>query len=159
MAVTTGHRIEEIAQDLFEVLTQISLASQASLRRGMDLKEVEFLTLAILHANQIMIVGDIQRLLGVLPAQMSRIIRSLENRPAPLIVCQINSRDKRKIDVRLTTAGRRALLEYQEIRVRRLIELLQSIPEEDQEDLLRLTDKLNDLLEHTKTVNGVYPVG
>jgi CRISPR system Cascade subunit CasE len=46
-----------------------------------------------------MIVGDIQRLLGVLPAQMSRIIRSLENRDRPLIACHINPRDKRKVDV------------------------------------------------------------
>ena len=50
-------------------------------RRLGDLKEVEFLTLAILQANGTMIVGDIQRILGVLPAQMSRIIRSMEQRP------------------------------------------------------------------------------
>jgi DNA-binding MarR family transcriptional regulator len=158
MATTTGHRIEDIAQDLFEVLTQISLASQASLRRGVDLKEVEFLTLAILHANHTMIVGDIQRMLGVLPAQMSRIIRSLENRPASLIACQINTRDKRKIDVRLTPAGTRALLEYQEIRVRKLTELLQAIPEEDHDDLLRLTHKLSDLLERARRANTMEPV-
>src|SRR6266852_2904112 len=99
MAVGTGHRVEDIAQDLFEVVTQICLSSLRGRRRSGDLKEVEFLTLSILHAQGTMIVGDIQRLLGVLPAQMSRVIRSLENRERPLILCRINSRDKRKIDV------------------------------------------------------------
>jgi hypothetical protein len=40
-----------------------------------------------------------------LPAQMSRIIRSLEARERPMIVCRINPQDKRKIDVCLTAAG------------------------------------------------------
>jgi DNA-binding MarR family transcriptional regulator len=158
MAATTGHRLDEIAQDLFEVLTQIALATQAGLRRGMDLKEVEFLTLAILHAHDTMIVGDIQRLLGVLPAQMSRIIRSLEGRQSPLIVCQINPRDKRKIDVRLTSAGTRALLEYQDIRVRKLTELLQSLPEEEHDDLSRLIQKLSELFDRGRGVDGMLRV-
>ena len=146
MAATTGHRLDEIAQDLFEVLTQIALATQAGLRRGMDLKEVEFLTLAILHAHDTMIVGDIQRLLGVLPAQMSRIIRGLENRDRPLIACRINPRDKRKIDVCLTPAGEKALLDYRDASVSRIVEHLRHLSEEDQEDLTRSLDKLTAIL-------------
>src|SRR5439155_467625 len=97
MATGTGLRVAEIAQDLFEVVTQIGLSTLRGRRRVADLKEVEFLTLSILHTRECMIVGDIQRLLGVLPAQMSRIIRALESRDRPLIACRINSRDKRKI--------------------------------------------------------------
>src|SRR3989442_15694279 len=99
MAIGTGYRAHDIAQDLFEVVTQICLSTLRGRRRAGDLKEVEFLTLSLLHDNGTMIVGDIQRLLGVLPAQMSRVIRSLENRDRPLIQCRINARDKRKIDV------------------------------------------------------------
>jgi DNA-binding MarR family transcriptional regulator len=94
-----------------------------------------------------MIVGDIQRLLGVLPAQMSRIIRSLENRPGSLISCRINPNDKRKIDVRVTETGAKALLDYQSVRVQRIAELLHDLPEEDREDLTRLLDKVRVLLE------------
>jgi DNA-binding MarR family transcriptional regulator len=96
-----------------------------------------------------MIVGDIQRLLGVLPAQMSRIIRSLENRERPLIACQINARDKRKVDVCLTSAGEKALLDYQATRTDRLVQILRVLPEEEQEDLNRLVDKLHGLLDRT----------
>src|SRR5215475_8417049 len=138
MGIGTGHRVEGIAQDLFEVVTQICLSTLRGRRRNGHLKEVEFLTLSILHAQGTMIVGDIQRLLGVLPAQMSRIIRSLENRERPLIVCRINARDKRKIDVCLTPAGEKALLEYQGARVGRIAGLLGTMSDEDRDDLVRL---------------------
>ena len=147
MAIGTGHRVEDIAQDLFEVVTQICLSTLRGRRRSGDLKEVEFLTLSILHAQGTMIVGDIQRLLGVLPAQMSRIIRALENRERPLIQCRINARDKRKIDVVLTGAGEKALLDYQDARVGRIVERLHNLAEEDHEDLLRLLHKLHGILE------------
>src|SRR5437588_3603449 len=105
MATGTGHRLEDLAHELFNVVTQICLSTLRGRRRGGDLKEVEFLTLSLLHDNGTMIVGDIQRLLGILPAQMSRVIRALENRDRPLIHCRINTRDKRKIDVVLTGSG------------------------------------------------------
>jgi DNA-binding MarR family transcriptional regulator len=147
VASGAGVRLQETAKDLFEVVTQLGLTTLRGRRRSGDLKEVEFLTLAILHEHGTMIVGDIQRLLGVLPAQMSRIIRALENRDRPLITCQINPRDKRKVDVGLTPWGEKALLEYESLRTDRLIELLRDLPEEEQEDLNRLIDKLHGLLE------------
>jgi DNA-binding MarR family transcriptional regulator len=146
MATGTGLRVEEIAQDLFEVMTQIGLSTLRGRRRVADLKEVEFLTLSTLQSRGSMIVGDIQRLLGVLPAQMSRIIRALENRDRPLIACRINSRDKRKIDVCLTPAGEKALLDYRDASVGRIVEHLRHLAEDEQEDLTRSLDKLNAIL-------------
>jgi DNA-binding MarR family transcriptional regulator len=147
MATGSGHRVEEIAQELFEVATQVCLCTLRGRRRPGDLKELEFLTLSILQTHQPMIVGDIQRLLGVLPAQMSRIIRALEARPEAYISCHINPQDKRKIDVSLTAAGEKALADYQESRVGRVIELLRDLPDDEQEDLVRLVHKLSGLLE------------
>jgi DNA-binding MarR family transcriptional regulator len=147
VAPSTVIRLEETARDLFEVVTQLGFTALRGRRRSGDLKEVEFLSLAILQERGTMIVGDIQRLLGVLPAQMSRIIRSLENRPQPLITCQINPRDKRKVDVCLTPFGEKALADYQTMRTDRLVELLRDLPEREQEDLNRLVDKLHGLLE------------
>jgi DNA-binding MarR family transcriptional regulator len=147
MSTGTGERVDEIAQDLFEVVTQVCLSTLRGRRRAGDLKEVEFLTLSILHAHGTMIVGDIQRLLGVLPAQMSRIIRALENRERPLIQCRINTRDKRKIDVVLATPGEKALLDYQGARVGRIVERLRSLPDDELEDIIRLLHKLHGILE------------
>src|SRR5437762_781999 len=146
MAIGTGHRTLDIAHELFEVVTQICLSTLGGRRRLGDLKEIEFLTLAILQANGTMIVGDIQRILGILPAQMSRVIRSLENRDRALIQCRINPRDKRKIDVCLTAHGEKALVEYQALRVGRIVERLQNLTDEDQDDLIRALNKLHGML-------------
>jgi len=149
MAMGTGQRLEAIAQDLFEVLTRVYLFTLRGRRRPGDLKELEYLTLSILQAHQPMIVGNIQRLLGVLPAQMSRIIRSLEARDLPLISCRINTQDKRKIDVTLTDAGEKALALHQEGRIARLTQRLQALADEDQEELVQLVQKLSALLERS----------
>src|SRR5204863_368873 len=117
---SSSSRLEEMAQDLYAVMTQLCLVAPRSRRRAGDLKEIEYLTLAILQERGTMIVGDIQRLLGVLPAQMSRVIRSLEARQWPLIGCRINSNDKRKIDVGLTEAGEKSLLEYQSVHAHKI---------------------------------------
>ena len=147
VTASSGARLEELAQDLFGVITQLGLVVPRSKRRDGDLKEIEYLTLAILQDRGTMIVGDIQRILGVLPAQMSRVIRSLEARQWPLIGCRINPNDKRKIDVGLTEAGEKALLEYQGVHVRRIAELLHDMTEEDQESLVHLLEKVRTLLE------------
>ena len=147
VASGAGIRLEETARDLFEVVTQIGLTAPRGRRRTGDLREVEFLTLAILQERGTMIVGDIQRILGVLPAQMSRIIRSLETRETPLITCRINPIDKRKINVCLTAAGTKALHDYQAQRTDRLVELIRDLPEDEQEDLNRLVDKLHSLFD------------
>src|SRR5262245_41254608 len=123
VASTAGVRLDEVAQALFAAITQFCLATPRARRRGGDLKEVEYLTLALLQQNQLMIVGEIQRILGVLPAQMSRIIRSLEARERPLIGCRINTHDKRKIDVCLTPAGEKALQDYCSPRIRGIADL------------------------------------
>src|SRR5438552_14137289 len=105
MATGISSRIDDIAQELFQVVTQICLSTLRGRRRTGDLKEVEFLTLSLLQEHGIMIVGNIQRILGILPAQMSRVIRALESRDRSFIQCRINSHDKRKIDVELTPHG------------------------------------------------------
>src|SRR5262249_4962743 len=149
VATTAGHRLEAIARDLFEVITQVELSGLPNRRRLGDLKEIEYLTLSILSSHGTMIVGDIQRLLGVLPAQMSRIIRSLEARERPFIACHINPQDKRKIDVCLTAAGDKALVEYREYRVRAIADLLRKLPEEDLDDVQGLLEKLQLLPDRT----------
>jgi DNA-binding MarR family transcriptional regulator len=147
VATTASLRVEEIAHNLFEVLTHLSIAIPHGRRRTAGLKEAEFLTLAILSQHEPMIVGDIQRLLGILPAQMSRVIRSLEARDRPLIVCRINSQDKRKVNVCMTPAGTKALTEYQSQQLRGITELIQHLPTDEQEEMGKLLDRLHGLLE------------
>jgi DNA-binding MarR family transcriptional regulator len=149
VASETVVRVDELAQSLFDVFTQFCLAVPRGRRRLGDLKEVEFLTLSLLRQHETMIVGDIQRMLGVLPAQMSRIIRSLETRDQPFIACRINPYDKRKIDVALTPAGQHAFHEYQTARVSAISQLLTKMSDDELDDLQRLLGKLHELLATT----------
>jgi DNA-binding MarR family transcriptional regulator len=142
----TGVRVDDLAQRLCNVLTQFTLAIPRGRRQAGDLKEIEFLTLSILYHQGTQIVGNIQRQLGVLPAQMSRVIRSLENRERPLIACQINPHDKRKIDVSLTPAGSSAFREHHAARVGSVGRLLSRLSEEEVDDLARLVDRCHDVL-------------
>ncbi len=139
-------RLDEIGQHLFEVLTQLCMLTPRCRRRLGELKEVEFLTLSLLHVNTPRTVGDLQRQLGILPAQMSRIIRALEDRDRPLIACRINPGDKRKIDVDLTQAGRKAFADYQGARIPQLIEVLTRLNEEEQDQLAHLIDRMREVL-------------
>jgi DNA-binding MarR family transcriptional regulator len=147
----TGTRGQELARHVFDLITQFCLVAPRHRRRSGDLKEIEFLTLSLLHQHGTLIVGDIQRQLGVLPAQMSRIIRSLESRDRPLIACRINPHDKRKIDVVLTPAGVDAFASYQSARIGGIARLIGRLPEDDCDELHRLVDKLYDLLGTSRT--------
>jgi DNA-binding MarR family transcriptional regulator len=140
-----GIGIGAVAHELFDVLHRLGLAAPLRRRPG-DLKEIEYITLTLLQGKGTMIVGDIQRLLGVLPAQMSRIIRSLEDRERPLIACHINTRDKRKVDVHLTAAGQKALQDYQANRIDCIAAALKDMPEDILEDIGRLLDRLRERL-------------
>jgi DNA-binding MarR family transcriptional regulator len=151
IASTAVIRADELARQLFSVATHFCLSLPRGRRRVGDLKDVEFLTLSILSSHGTMIVGDIQRLLGVLPAQMSRVIRSLEARERPFIACRINPQDKRKIDVCLTGAGEKALADYREHRVRAIADLLRRLPDDDLDDVHGLLDKLDALPERGQT--------
>ncbi len=135
-------KLEELAHHLFDVVTRFCLTAPRGRRRSGELKEIEFLTLSLLHQREKLIVGDIQRQLGILPAQMSRIIRALENRERPLIACRINAQDKRKIDVALTPAGLAAFQEYQASRVRTIVDMLALLDPDDRDDLQRLLYRL-----------------
>jgi DNA-binding MarR family transcriptional regulator len=135
---------DQVAQGIFNLATQFCLDLPRARRRLGDLKETEFLTLVILQGQGSMIVGDIQRILGVLPAQMSRVIRSLEEREQPLISCQINPRDKRKIDVCLTAEGERALQEHQTLYVGAINKLLTRLSEQDMECLSNVLAKMEE---------------
>jgi DNA-binding MarR family transcriptional regulator len=138
--------VEELAQQLIELLTQFNLTLPRGRRRPGDLKEIEFLTLSILHQHDTLIVGDIQRQLGVLPAQMSRIIRSLEARDRPFISCRINPQDKRKIDVVLTPAGAKAFEDHQKNRTQNVASFLGRLSDDDLEDVHRLVERAHELL-------------
>jgi DNA-binding MarR family transcriptional regulator len=132
------------AEEIFE-LTKISwlLRSRRRRKNAFDLTETEFLTLDLMVREPSQTVGQLRKHVGVLPAQMSRILRNLERRgDKPLIKCAINTADRRRIDVTITEAGRKAHHAFREARVSMGAETLAHLPGNDVHEFMRILEKI-----------------
>lgn len=136
-----AQQIQEFTNEVFE-LSKVSWAAQSRShgKSQHELTETEFLALDILSkAGRSLTVGEIQREIGVLPAQMSRIIRALESKgDKPLITCAINPSDKRKIDVEMSPAGVEAYQAYRRVKLGSIQQMLEGLDENDRNELMRL---------------------
>jgi DNA-binding MarR family transcriptional regulator len=159
----TDHRpdesLKQMADEIFS-LTKMSWRQRLATRHlgEEELSESQFLTLdCIVTHGEPQTVGDLQRAIHVVPAQMSRIIRSLENDfDAPLIRCELNQDDKRKIDVRLTADGRTAHSDFISSRIGRTLELLSRLTEKDRLDFIRVCGQMRKLYDrYDVTEEGV----
>jgi len=112
-----------------------------------DLTEPEFMVLDMLTRQERSTVGQLQKALDVQPAQMSRIIRSLENKGAKrLVECQLNDSDKRRIDVVITEAGRSAQRDYRTLRRQANLDILADLAPADIKDVSRLLDRFAQIM-------------
>lgn len=141
--------LERFGTEIFE-LTQLSaLARARSKAKDADnLSETEALTLDLLSKSETMTVGQIQKAIGVLPAQMSRIIRSLEDKGGkPYIACGINPNDRRKIDVSITATGKNALDTYRTARMAMTVHILASLSPKEREAFMQTLRKIRSHIE------------
>jgi len=136
--------ILDLALRMFELSKRTWLQTQREkFKGGYDLSESEFLALDALESAPSLSVGELRRHVGVLPAQMSRVIKALEQRyDEKLVLCTINPQDKRKIDVTLTPTGRRAVAAYRRAKITATVEALGVLPDEDLQAFVRIFDQL-----------------
>lgn len=112
-----------------------------------DLTEPEFVVLETLVNQGTSTVGALQKILDVQPAQMSRIIRSLEAKSSkPLVQCQLNPKDKRRIDVSISRLGTKAHQEYRSRRLQANRNLLADLSPEEQAELARLLETFDRIM-------------
>jgi len=144
-----AEQLKRFAEEIFEVSKDFWAAQSRSKNRGQaEITETEFLALDILAwSDKQLTVGDIQKQIGVQPAQMSRVIRALENKTdAPLIACRINADDKRKVDVELTPAGKKAHGGYREMKLGNIGKMLLGLPEKDRAELMRILRQIREIM-------------
>lgn len=150
MAAKTEHRanLTAMAEEIFGITTIAwQMRQQNRDTGGWDLSETEYLTLDLLTRHGTMNVGQLQRQIGVLPAQMSRIVRALEGKfDAPLIQGAINPDDKRKIDLTLTDTGRQARDEFRAARLEQSVQILSNMSPEDVEEFMRVIRKIRKVM-------------
>lgn len=152
-----GSSLDQMAQEIFS-LTVMSWRERIASRgqSASELSEAQYLAIdALVKAGETLTVGAIQRSIGVLPAQMSRIMRSLEAGFAkPLVRCELNQSDKRKIDVKLTAEGRRLYEEFRHARLAKTVEILRQLAEKDRLEFVRICSRIRELYATAQEVNG-----
>jgi DNA-binding MarR family transcriptional regulator len=140
--------LEQMAEEIF-TLTVMSWRERLSARHdGAELSESQYLALEVLvlAGENSVTVGEIQRSIGVVPAQMSRIISSLQTSfDRPLIRCELNQSDRRKIDVFLTPEGQGAYDGFRKGRLKKAMDLLKELPEHDRKEFVRICAKMREL--------------
>ncbi len=143
--------MKEMASELLQMQTLSAATRSRSRKKGAaDLTETEFLTLDLLTKAKVLTVGEIQRQIGVLPAQMSRVVRALEKRPGgALIKCGINRKDKRKIDIELTKVGRLLHTNYKEVRLQGMMDFLEVLNKNDCREFMRICRIIRGQIEST----------
>lgn len=142
-----AEQLNAFAEEVFSVSKDFwAFQSRGKGKQHSEITETEFLALDMLSKSQSTLnVGDIQKQIGVLPAQMSRIIRALETKgDQPLIHCEINPQDKRKIDVSLTDAGQKAHQAYREMKLSGIQNMLNDLSEEDRRELIRILRQIGE---------------
>ena len=128
----------ELADEIFELTTMVSsLRSRMHTEDAREPTETEFLALDILAKGGKQNVGEIQREIGILPAQMSRLIRSLEAKGG-LVECRINENDRRKIDVKIAPKGRNAHQAYRAARLHFATQILKDLSRQDRKQFMRI---------------------
>jgi len=136
--------IRRLALQMFEMTKHTWLQTQREkLKGGYDLSESEFLALDALEGVASLSVGELRRHVGVLPAQMSRVIKALEQRyDEKLVLCTINPHDKRKIDVAITPTGRRAVEAYRRAKIAAMVASLSAISDRDLAASTQILEKI-----------------
>ncbi len=146
---------KQISQMADKIVELIKLASVARARsrsgRPEELTEAEFLTLDALSEGAELTVGAIQKRIGVLPAQMSRVIRTLESKGGDAYVsCSINASDRRKIDVRMTAKGERSLRAYRAVRRRFALGILESLNETERDQFMSILGRISQIISQAR---------
>lgn len=136
--------MDAMAFEIFELYRLIALARSRRPAGSEDLSETEFVTLDLLSKEGPMTIGEVQKHVGVVPAQMSRIVRALEVQGGKgYVECSINPQDRRRVDISLTDAGREAYEKFRAVRLQTMYETLSVLAPDDRLHFMRMMRQLH----------------
>ena len=129
--------------ELAEALLALSVHSWRQFSsQTAEVTESEFLALDHLSQKGVCTVGSIREEINVLPAQMSRIIRRLEE--AGYITTAINAGDKRKVDVKMTADGGKVYRKYRKAKLDPLVHALDRLTPAQQRQFMELVQLMSE---------------
>lgn len=148
----TQETLDKMAAEIFELYLLIAIARSRRPAGPDDLSETEFLTLDTLAKEQPLTIGDVQKRVGVVPAQMSRVVRALEEQSGRgYVECKINPKDRRRIDVSLTSAGEAVHEKYRQVRLTSMHDVLSALEPDDRLHFMRIMRQLRKAFEQRLT--------
>jgi len=140
--------LDAMAEEIFALFKVIATARSRRPASASDLSETEFLALDVLAKDGPLTIGEVQKRIGVVPAQMSRIVRSLEVEGGRgFVECKINHKDRRRIDVSLTDSGKRALNAFRQARLSSFYTALEALKPTDRCEFMRMLKGIRDAFE------------
>jgi len=135
--------LDAMAMEIFELYRVVAQMRSRQTSGKEDLSETEFLTLDVLAREGAMTIGEVQKRVGVAPAQMSRIIRSLqEHGGRGYVTCNINPEDRRRVDVCLSKRGLEAHAGFRKARLGSMMEVLNVLPPDDRLHFMRILGQI-----------------
>ncbi|MHC5112142.1 MAG: MarR family winged helix-turn-helix transcriptional regulator [Planctomycetota bacterium] len=141
--------LQSMGEEIFQIYRLIAIARSRRPSAKGDLSETEFLTLDSLVREEPLTIGEVQRRIGVVPAQMSRIVRAIETQGGRgLVQCNINAEDRRRIDLALTDEGKEVYDQFKHNRLGSMIAILQALEPEDRLHFMRILRKIRETFEH-----------
>ena len=140
--------MDAMAAEIFELYHLVAMARSRRPAGPDDLSETEFLTLDVLSKDEPLTIGEVQKRVGVVPAQMSRIVRALEEQGGRgYVECHINPQDRRRVDISLTKAGKEAYEKFRSARLSSMYETLAALAPEDRFEFMRMMRQIRAALE------------
>jgi len=135
----TQETLDAMAAEIFDLYRLIAVARSRRPSGPDELSETEFITLDLLAKEQPLTIGEVQKKIGVVPAQMSRIVRALEEQGGRgFVECSINPNDRRRVDISLTKAGEDAHHKFMAIRLGSMNEVLCVLEPDDRKNFMRI---------------------
>lgn len=142
-----------MAEEIYDLYQLIAEARSRQPTGPDDLSETEYLTLDALMREEPLTIGEIQKRVGVVPAQMSRVIRALEESGGRgYVECRINPQDRRRVDVSLTEAGRKAHAKYRAARLQTMYQVLSVLRPPDREHFMRIMRQIRTAFEGDSSI-------
>lgn len=142
---TSESQLDEMVEEIFTVFKVIAAARSRRPSGSADLPEAEFLTLDVLSKDGPLTIGEVQKRIGVVPAQMSRIVRSLETEGGRgYVECRINAKDRRRIDISLTDAGEKAHSAFRNARMGSFYTVLEALDPDDRVEFMRMLRQIQE---------------
>ena len=150
----TQRILDHMVEEIFGLFKVIAAARSRRPSNSSDLSETEFLALDVLAKDGPLTIGEVQKLIGVVPAQVSRVVRSLEVEGGRgFVECKINPKDRRRIDVSLTESGKKALGAFRQARLASFYVVLEALDPSDRTEFMRMLKCIRDAFEGASESN------